>query len=380
MRRLKHLFIACVFDLQCDQGVWFMVMELLRGQSLSRYLTERSQFFATPMLGGWLDYSVEKTRATVGILHQFIPNQGDAWRLTLDSIRRSFEWALANPAALAAIRPPDRFVLHLCGTRPPAADELLAGYIPLAHLLGERTADLHLALAADTDDASFRPDDFSVLHQRSLYQAVRTGLGREIEDLKRRMDKLPERTRIAAQMLVERRGELDERMRRILDHKLETARVRVHGDFHLGQVLYTGSDFVIIDFEGEPNRSIGDRRFKRSPLKDVAGMLRSFDYAAAVSLRSSAGARPDDFLTLEPWAFAWRRWSAAAFLNAYLARAAGAPFIPSSAADLEVLLDFYLIEKCVYELGYELASRPDWAEIPLHGLVDLLLTDPRKAT
>ena len=367
-----------------DRVVFKLLRRVENGENpdleMSRYLTERSQFFATPMLGGWLDYSVEKTRATVGILHQFIPNQGDAWRLTLDSIRRSFEWALANPAALAAIRPPDRFVLHLCGTRPPAADELLAGYIPLAHLLGERTADLHLALAADTDDASFRPDDFSVLHQRSLYQAVRTGLGREIEDLKRRMDKLPERTRIAAQMLVERRGELDERMRRILDHKLETARVRVHGDFHLGQVLYTGSDFVIIDFEGEPNRSIGDRRFKRSPLKDVAGMLRSFDYAAAVSLRSSAGARPDDFLTLEPWAFAWRRWSAAAFLNAYLARAAGAPFIPSSAADLEVLLDFYLIEKCVYELGYELASRPDWAEIPLHGLVDLLLTDPRKAT
>ena len=347
---------------------------------MSRYLTERSQFFATPMLGGWIDYTVERTKATISIVHQFMPNQGDAWRLTLDSIRRSFEWALANPAALPVIRPPDKFVLQLCGTRPPAADEFLAGYVPLAHLLGERTADLHLALAADTEDPAFRPDEFSVLHQRSLYQAVRTGLGREIEDLKRRMDTLPDRTRIAAQMLVERRGDLDERMRRILDHKLETTRVRVHGDFHLGQVLYTGSDFVIIDFEGEPNRSIGDRRFKRSPLRDVAGMLRSFDYAAAVSLRSGAGVRPDDLVTLEPWAYSWRRWISAAFLNAYLARAAGAAFVPSTTADLEVLLDFYLIEKCVYELGYELASRPDWAEIPLMGLVDLLLTDPRKVS
>jgi maltose alpha-D-glucosyltransferase/alpha-amylase len=144
-------------------------------------------------------------------------------------------------------------------------------------------------------------------------------------------------------------------------------------------VLYTGSDFVIIDFEGEPNRSIGDRRFKRSPLRDVAGMLRSFDYAAAVSLRSGV-ARADDIMTLEPWAYAWRRWISAAFLNAYLARSAGAAFIPGEGGDLEVLLDFYLIEKCVYELGYELASRPDWAEIPLIGLVDLLLTDPRKAS
>jgi maltose alpha-D-glucosyltransferase/alpha-amylase len=151
----------------------------------------------------------------------------------------------------------------------------------------------------------------------------------------------------------------------------------VHGDYHLGQVLYTGGDFVIIDFEGEPNRSIGDRRFKRSPLRDVAGMLRSFDYAAAVALRTGVE-RPDDLQTLEAWAYTWRRWIAAAFLNAYLARAAGAAFIPTRAADLEILLDFYLIEKCVYELGYELASRPDWAEIPLAGLADLLQTDPRR--
>src|SRR6185436_2763361 len=141
-----------------DKVVFKLLRRVENGENpdleMSRYLTEKSHFFATPVLGGWLDYSVEKTKATVGVLHQFVANQGDAWRLTLDHIHRSYEWALTNPAALTNIRPPDKFVLHLCGTRPAAADEFLAGYVPLAHLLAERTADLHLALSAETDDAA----------------------------------------------------------------------------------------------------------------------------------------------------------------------------------------------------------------------------------
>jgi maltose alpha-D-glucosyltransferase/alpha-amylase len=179
--------------------------------------------------------------------------------------------------------------------------------------------------------------------------------------------------------VLERRSDLDERLRRILHHKIDTVRTRVHGDYHLGQVLYTGSEFVIIDFEGEPNRSLGDRRFKRSPLRDVAGMLRSFDYAAAVALGSGAP-RPEDLDTLEPWAKAWQRWVSAAFLRAYLARAEGQSFVPRDPRDIHILLDFYLIEKCLYELGYELASRPDWLEVPLAGLADLLLSGAGSAT
>jgi maltose alpha-D-glucosyltransferase/alpha-amylase len=259
--------------------------------------------------------------------------------------------------------------------RPAPVDEFLAGYIPHAHLLGERTADLHLALSQPSDDPAFSPDDFSTLHQRSLYQAVRTGLTQGIDQLKRRLPHLSEVTRPLADRVVDRRHELDERLRRINSQKLETVRVRVHGDYHLGQVLFTGNDFIIIDFEGEPNRSIGDRRYKRSPLRDVAGMLRSFHYAAAVALQSGHE-RQEDIATLEPWAHVWHRWVSAAFLTAYLARSAGAPYVPSRAKDLEILLDFYLIEKCVYELGYELSSRPDWIGIPLAGLHDLLRADP----
>jgi maltose alpha-D-glucosyltransferase / alpha-amylase len=346
---------------------------------ISRHLSERCRFAQTPALGGWIEYRSGPTgrkSATAALLHQFVPNQGDAWRLTLDSIQRSFEWALSHRDVLAEVRPPERFVLALCQEpRPAPVDEFLAGYIPHAHLLGERTADLHLALSQEVEDPDFRPDEFSTLHQRSLYQAVRTGLNQSLDLLKRRLHLMPETVRPLAERVLDRRAELDERLRRIHAQRLETVRVRVHGDYHLGQVLFTGNDFVIIDFEGEPNRSIGDRRYKRSPLRDVAGMLRSFTYAAAVAL-TSGHERQEDVATLEPWSLVWHRWVSAAFLTAYLARSAGAPYMPSRTRDLEILLDFYLLEKCAYELGYELSSRPDWVTIPLAGLHDLLRTDP----
>jgi maltose alpha-D-glucosyltransferase/alpha-amylase len=346
---------------------------------ISRHLTERCHFTQTPALAGWIEYRFGTgagKSATLGLMHQFVPNQGDAWRMTLDSIKRSFEWALSHRDVLAEVRPPERFVLALCEEpRPAPVDEFLAGYIPHAHLLGERTADLHLALSAPSEDAAFRPDEFSTLHQRSLYQAVRTGLSQSLDLLKRRLPMMNETVRPLAERVVDRRTELDERLRRIHAQKLETVRVRVHGDYHLGQVLYTGNDFVIIDFEGEPNRSIGDRRYKRSPLRDVAGMLRSFHYAAAVALQSGHE-RAEDVATLEPWANVWYRWVSAAFLTAYLARSSGAPYMPSRTSDLEILLDFYLMEKCAYELGYELSSRPDWVAIPLAGLNELLRADP----
>ena len=345
---------------------------------VSRHLTERLRFAHTPALGGWLEYRAGRTQATLGILHQYVQNEGDAWRLTLDFIRRSFEWAVANREALSEVAPPERFVVHLAEEpRSELADEFLAGYVPLAHLLGERTADLHIALAAEHEDPDFRTQEFSQLHQRSLYQAVREGLSQQLDGLRRHLKRVPEESRPEAEAVIASRGQLDERLRRILDHKLDTVRTRVHGDYHLGQVLYTGSDFAIIDFEGEPNRSLGDRRFKRSPLRDVAGMLRSFDYAAAVALRGGAP-RQEDLVTLAPWARAWQRWISAAFLKAYFARADGAPFLPQKRADVDILLDFYLLEKCLYELGYELGSRPDWIEIPLAGLTHLLRTDPAR--
>ncbi|CAN5471299.1 hypothetical protein BH11MYX1_BH11MYX1_02610 [soil metagenome] len=148
-------------------------------------------------------------------------------------------------------------------------------------------------------------------------------------------------------------------------------RTRVHGDYHLGQVLWTGDDFVIIDFEGEPGRPLSQRRFKRTPLRDVAGLVRSLHYASAAALRNGKH-RPEDVALLQPWARAWSEWTSAAFVAGYLEKAAGTAIVPKQATDLQLLLEFFLIEKCVYEIGYELDNRPDWVEIPLRGLLSLL--------
>jgi trehalose synthase-fused probable maltokinase len=164
------------------------------------------------------------------------------------------------------------------------------------------------------------------------------------------------------------------RLRKVTERPLAATRTRIHGDFHLGQVLVTGGDFVIIDFEGEPLRPIGERRLRRSPLRDVAGMMRSFHYAAWAALFRQRGegvpSRSGD--SLESCAAAWHRAAATTFLAAYVEAAAGAPFLPRGAGDLEVLLDALLIEKALYEIAYELNNRPDWVGIPLQGLLDLV--------
>ncbi|HBY81048.1 MAG TPA: alpha-amylase, partial [Cyanobacteria bacterium UBA11148] len=150
---------------------------------------------------------------------------------------------------------------------------------------------------------------------------------------------------------------------------------RIHGDYHLGQVLYTGKDLIIIDFEGEPARPLSERRMKRSPLRDVAGMLQSFHYAITMGLRNEVEngmIRPDNLLVMEQWAQFWYAWVSDTFLKTYLSTAAGWSFIPQTEQELRVLLDAYLFEKSIYELGYELNNRPDWVEIPLQRILQLL--------
>ena len=152
------------------------------------------------------------------------------------------------------------------------------------------------------------------------------------------------------------------------------ARFRIHGDYHLGQVLYTGKDFVIVDLEGEPSRSISERRFKRSPLRDVAGMIRSFEYAAAYAVRQGP-VRTEDIPALLPWARLWQRWASASFLRGYFEASGDAAYLPKGADAVSAMLDFYLLDKAIYELRYELNNRPDWVPIPLEGVRRLLETE-----
>ena len=208
-----------------------------------------------------------------------------------------------------------------------------------------------------------------------MYQSIRSLSGRTLRLLRGALPRLPEEEREAAAELLGARQSLLDRVSPLLNGRIDAQRLRTHGDLHLGQVLYTGKDFVIIDFEGEPARPLTERRHKRSPLRDVAGMVRSFDYVAHAGLAAAQrrGIVPAEQGSLaEAWARYWQRWASALFVRAYLARAVDAPFLPVADNDRAVLLDALLLEKALYELAYELDHRPDWAGIPLRGVLALL--------
>jgi maltose alpha-D-glucosyltransferase/alpha-amylase len=347
---------------------------------LSRYLAAQ-RFPHTPPLAGWLELRPRRNGKpsgeplTLALLQAYVPNEGDAWQYTLDAFGRYLERMMTRPERT----PPsldERPLLELASADPP--DEVSAAlglYVGNATLLGTRTAEMHLALAAPTEDLAFAPEPFTSLYQRSMYQSIRSLSGRTLRLLRGALPRLPDEERDAAEALLGARQSLLDRVAPLLAGRIDAQRLRTHGDLHLGQVLYTGRDFVIIDFEGEPARPLTERRHKRSPLRDVAGMVRSFDYVAHAGLSEARrrGIVPAEQLALaEGWARYWQRWASALFVRAYFGRAVDAPFLPVADADRAVLLDALLLEKALYELAYELDHRPDWAGIPLRGITALL--------
>jgi maltose alpha-D-glucosyltransferase / alpha-amylase len=349
---------------------------------VGRFLTEKSAFTHIPPVAGALEYrSWDGEPMSLAILQGFVPNQGDAWRYTLDALGRYFDRALtwqgaAEMKELQDVHLSTDMLLSLAEhDLPPTAQEVIGTYLESAWLLGQRTAEMHLALAGESHDPNFAPEPFTALYQRSIYQAMRSRANQSFQMLRKGQKDLPEPLRAAARQVLGRESQVLDRFRSVLDRKISAMRTRCHGDYHLGQVLYTGKDFFIIDFEGEPARPLSERRIKRSPLQDVAGMLRSFHYAPyAVLLGQLPGAvvRAEDFAILELWARLWYRWVSVAFWRSYLAAAGDASFLPRRREELQALLDAYLLEKAVYELGYELNNRPTWVRIPLEGILQLL--------
>jgi maltose alpha-D-glucosyltransferase/alpha-amylase len=234
---------------------------------------------------------------------------------------------------------------------------------------------MHLMLAGPTVDPEMASKRFTKLYQRSLYQSMRTICRRNFTLLRKQLEHLPEAIRADAAALADREQSVLEAFRRLLDIRITGMRTRCHGDYHLGQVLYTGKDFVIIDFEGEPARPVSERLIKRSPLRDVAGMLRSLHYAACMARRATEArgwVHPENRAALTSWADYWFKWMGAAFLSEYLNVAGDGDFLPATIEETEVLLDSYLLEKAVYEMGYELNNRPGWVDIPITGIAQVM--------
>jgi maltose alpha-D-glucosyltransferase/alpha-amylase len=291
-----------------------------------------------------------------------VTSEGDAWAMTLDSVSRFYERVLARKADLQS----DTI------SAGPIVNELIGGVYPeRAKLLGQRTAELHLALASETEDKRFVPEPFNAMAQRSVFQNMRAMLRRSWEILGKKLEQLPPNFRDEAAEILAVEKQILGLQQRILEQTSGASKIRIHGDYHLGQVLYTGKDFIILDFEGEPARALSERKLKRSALRDVAGMMRSFQYAAYSALWQPS-MRPEDIPFLERWADTWYRQMSSVFLQSYLSTTRGATFIPQREHDFQVMLEAYLLDKAVYEVGYELNNRPDWVVIPLRGIKHIL--------
>jgi maltose alpha-D-glucosyltransferase/alpha-amylase len=344
---------------------------------IGRFLTEKAGFAHTPATLGALEYRGHREAPrSLGILQAWIENEGDAWSLTLDHVQEYLDMALARGEPPSAEERSSGGAFWMEGARPSEqAIDRLGIYAEHIRQLGERTASLHLALASDRQAPDFAPEPFGTLYQRARYQSMRNTAARSLDLLRRSRHDLTERAERYAARLLEAEDRMDRVFRWMVGTRIGGLRTRCHGDYHLGQVLYTGRDFAILDFEGEPDRPISERRLKRSPLYDVAGMLRSFDYAAwywLVRAGNEGTVRTEDVARLEPWVRTWSHTASQLFLDAYRPSVRAAGLLPDAPEDSGRLLHALMLEKSLYELGYELGHRPDWLGVPLRGALALL--------
>jgi maltose alpha-D-glucosyltransferase/alpha-amylase len=321
---------------------------------IGRYLTEVAHFAHAVPVAGSVDYVADDGRiATLALVQGFVQNQGNGWDYTLSYLDRFFEEAATERAVAMP------------------ASEHHGAYVALSRTLGARTAELHAAFARATGDAAFAPEPIAAADLAGWTERVRREAAATLGKLAQRRDALPEVARADAHALLAQQDALLARIAAHAEDPAGGAKTRVHGDYHLGQVLLVRNDFVITDFEGEPARTMAERQQKQSPLKDVAGMLRSYDYAMHAALQHFLTERPDARGTVERAARAWREEAAQGFLEGYDDVAAKARIAPAR-GETRGLLEFFLLEKAVYELTYELDNRPDWLRIPLAGLLDVL--------
>lgn len=334
-------------------------------------LTEKTQFRNMPAFVGAFEYVYQKKRKhTVAIVQEFVENAGDAWVFSKEVVGHYFEQILSRKEENIQIpsKFPSLFNMPIDAVSPVIRELIGDMYLELIMLLGRRTGELHLALASIIDEPEFAPEPFSLLYQRSLFQGMQNLTRKTMRTLRKNIKTIPPELAKDAKKVIASEKRILSRMQKILQKKISAMKIRIHGDYHLGQVLYTGKDFIIIDYEGEPARPIGERRLKHSPLKDVAGMIRSFHYVACSGLLS----KREDIHELELWIEPWFRTVSGLYLTAYMETVKDAPFVPKKKDELEILLQTFLLEKAAYELGYELNNRPNWVQIPLQGITYVL--------
>jgi maltose alpha-D-glucosyltransferase/alpha-amylase len=360
-----------------------LIMKLFRRQQpgpnpdteIGRYLTEQTHFTHIAPFGGAIEYTREgQETSTLAMLQGLVSNEGDGWQWTLEELDRYYEHSAAENFTQGVIPDGPASLLQLSqASETNFAREHVGPYLDAAALLGRRTAEMHLALASPTNDPAFTPEPLNSKDVDLLRDDLIAHASSAFDALKANVARLPDGVLERAALVLSRRTLVLDRFRQLAGGEIHALRTRIHGDYHLGQVLRSKGDFVILDFEGEPARSLAERRTKQSPLKDVAGMLRSFSYAAFSALMKYSTRRPEDFSRLEPWAHLWEQSVSSAFLRTYCEYARGVEVVPSEPRMFEQLLEAYVIDKAFYELVYELNNRPGWVMIPLTGILSLPL-------
>jgi maltose alpha-D-glucosyltransferase / alpha-amylase len=343
---------------------------------IGQYLTEKTNFNQIPPFAGSIEVdgltATDGKLANLALLQGLVANEGDGWKWTLEELDRYYETCAPLPF-------PEKLRGELQGPlelseNPPTQVALdhLGLYLESSAILGRRTAELHLALATPTDDPAFAPEALTDVDLNAQFAGIRRHSSSVLDVLKERLSHVPDEVVEVAASVLSRRRQIFDHFGSLNGDFQPTQKIRIHGDYHLGQVLRVKTDFVILDFEGEPARPLAVRRSKQCALKDVAGMLRSFGYAAYAGLMNYTARHPEDLTRLEPWAQLWERSAGAEFLRAYRGAAQGADFLPPKDADFRKLLNVFLLDKALYEVLYELNSRPTWVRIPLVGIMSLV--------
>jgi maltose alpha-D-glucosyltransferase / alpha-amylase len=345
---------------------------------VTRHLTDDVGFTHTLRVGAVVEYERRDTSreagTTLGIIQQAIESQADGWTYTMDWLGRYFEQVAARPAQPSAALPSLGDLATV--PPPPLVQDVMGAYLESASAMGRRTADMHVALAADTTNPAFAPEP---LQSDDILRASRetTALA---ERVLRALDaalasaslRLPPEIVPLAHRLLGSRARLFERLRPFALSKSGAQRIRIHGDYRLAQMLRVEGDLYIQNFEGHPSWPAAAQREKQSPVRDIASMMRSFSYAAYAALLAQPTPAAVERGTLEPWARLWHTWAAGAFLQGYLASAGQSPALTGDPATRDRLLEFFMLDRALRELDGELRNRPDWFGIPLSGLLELL--------
>lgn len=341
----------------------------------AKFLSEKN-FPNVPPYAGALEFqTVDAERTCLGILSGFIPDTENGWTFTFDALRRYFDRVRTLPNDARE----DDTVISLVelaqqGISDSAA-ETVGTYFESARLMGQRIGELHLALASDPDNKDFAPEPFTPFYQRSLYQSLRNHLTFHFRLLRRDLETLPEAVRPVAEKVLALQDTIMARYRSVYQTPMTAQRIRCHGNLHLGHLLHTGKDFFIIDFEGEPAWTLSQRRIKRSPLRDIAGVIRSFHYVAESALRHQSEAGnllAEQFRGLLPWARFWVHQVSADFLGAYLAAISKSDLLPKTQPGLAALVEAFLLDQAIIEMSRELHNHNESIRIPLEGILHIV--------